>query len=626
MSYSEKGKGDKMGEPENRAHGMDRRSFFKFSGLVAGGAFAGSALAGCGPKSRSEERDGKKSAGSSSAGTPAATSYAVYDADILLIGGGISASWAIREAAVNGQNILVVDKGPYGFSGAFGMNFDIIQSWSRTNPATEADVADRKYICNQTLYKKTLAGVGDESSTDVISANMGEIMSDRNEDGTPHYLVDSPTARTAEHFMTRHWSDWLRAKDFVRIHDRTMVTDLIVENGRCLGAVALHIPTGEYRVYRAKAVVSSTGGHTQFYGWNTTSPTTNNVPDNTADVEMSVLRHGGKIVNSEFGNYDLMGACPRGVAFSEGGCVGADSVHSSSLMDKNGTYLKDYPGVAESKLLSTQEGVMQAAFMAISQGNGSENGGIYLDCKPEALASMRWMYQRNAELMMKKFGYDVTSGPVEVIPEMYEHGGDPVTDENGMCVDFEGLFVSRSNGGDMGGSTNAHARTMGRYCMKKAIEYAKNCEEPNEITYESVASEIERLEDLRSRTTDDPIRPVKVRRSIQEACAEACRPYRPQDVLEKAQAELDRIMREDVPRMACADKSYVNNLDWKDAIETLNILDDARLTVAASLTREESRSALIRPEFPEKDDENWNCWLAFTRAEDGTLNSEKLSV
>ena len=118
--------------------------------------------------------------------------------------------------------------------------------------------------------------------------------------------------------------------------------------------------------------------------------------------------------------------------------------------------------------------------------------------------------------------------------------------------------------------------------------------------------------------------PITVRRNIQYACAEAARPVRPTDVLETAKAELDRIMAEDIPRMACADDSLVQNADWKDAIEVVNLLDIARLTVEASLAREESRDAFIRPDFPETDDENWKCALAYTRAEDGTLSYEKI--
>lgn len=58
----------------------------------------------------------------------------------------------------------------------------------------------------------------------------------------------------------------------------------------------------------------------------------------------------------------------------------------------------------------------------------------------------------------------------------------------------------------------------------------------------------------------------------------------------------------------------MQNADWKDAIEVVNLLDIARLTVEASLAREESRDAFIRPDFPETDDENWKCALAYTRA------------
>lgn len=304
--------------------------------------------------------------------------------------------------------------------------------------------------------------------------------------------------------------------------------------------------------------------------------------------------------------------------------VGADSVHSGDLMDSEGTYLKDYPEIAEKEYLTTQSGVMQAVDVVVRAGKGSENGGVYLDCKQESLSTMRWMYQRNAQLLKEKFGYDFTSQPTEVVPEMYEHGGEPITDDNAMCVDAEGLFCVRANAGSEGGMMNITNRRMGRYAMKKALEYLASYEEPASVTYEGVAAEIARLEDLRTRTVDDPLRPITVRRNIQYACAEAGRPVRPTDVLETAKAELDRIMAEDLPRMACADDSLVQNADWKDAIEVVNLLDIARLTVEASLAREESRDAFIRPDFPEPDDENWKCALAYTRAEDGSLSYEKI--
>lgn len=613
--------GKTQGEKEMRS--IDRRSFFKLGGLTAGAAaLAGGMLAGCAPQSQTD----MAATGGENETVDAAVPYAVFDTDILVIGAGYGASFAMQEACKAGQNMLVIDKAPYGFGGAFGMNFDIMNTWvPGAFYETEEEVPVATKIRNESLYRKTGVQNEVELNPDVVCANWGEILSARNEDGTPFYIYDFPTTRGFEHSMTRHWSDHFRAKDYITVHDRTMITDLIIEGGRCLGAVGLHIPTGEYRVYRAKVTLTATGGCTQFYGWNSTSPTTNNVCDNTADVEMALLRHGGKIANAEFGSYDMMGAFPRSFAASEGSMVGADSVHSGDLMDSEGTYLKDYPEIAEKEYLATQSGVMQAVDVVVRAGKGSESGGVYLDCKEESLATMRWMYQRNAQLLKEKFGYDFTAQPTEVVPEMYEHGGEPITDDNAMCVDAEGLFCVRANAGSEGGMMNITNRRMGRYAMKKALEYLATYEEPASVTYEGVAAEIARLEDLRTRTVDDPLRPITVRRNIQHACAEAGRPVRPADVLETAKAELDRIMAEDLPRMACADDSLVQNADWKDAIEVVNLLDIARLTVEASLAREESRDAFIRPDFPEPDDANWKCALAYTRAEDGSLSYEKIA-
>ncbi|MBU1053479.1 MAG: hypothetical protein KKC46_06580 [Proteobacteria bacterium] len=50
--------------------------------------------------------------------------YEVYDTDILILGGGFAAVSAAMEAFGQGANLLMVDKGPFGFSGGFGMNWD----------------------------------------------------------------------------------------------------------------------------------------------------------------------------------------------------------------------------------------------------------------------------------------------------------------------------------------------------------------------------------------------------------------------------------------------------------------------------------------------------------------------
>ena len=219
--------GSKQGE--NTPRSMDRRSFFKLGGLTAGAAaLTGGMLAGCAPQNPTEMAQ----TGGEHETVAASVPYAVYDTDILLIGGGFGASFAMQEACKAGKNMLVIDKAPYGFGGAFGMSFDIMQTWvPGAYYETEEEVPVATKIRNDSLYRKTGVQNEVELNPDVVVANWGEILSARNEDGTPFYIYDFPTTRGFEHSMTRHWSDYFRSKDYVTVHDRTMITDLIIEDG-----------------------------------------------------------------------------------------------------------------------------------------------------------------------------------------------------------------------------------------------------------------------------------------------------------------------------------------------------------------------------------------------------------
>ena len=109
---------------------------------------------------------------------------------------------------------------------------------------------------------------------------------------------------------------------------------------------------------------------------------------------------------------------------------------------------------------------------------------------------------------------------------------------------------------------------------------------------------------------------------IQHACYQACQPARPTADIEAGIAELARIRAEAMPSMTLGDMSRVFNTDWKCAIENYNLLDCAEVSIRASLLREETRGCYLRPEFPERDDENWNCMLA-CHLENGEMVFEK---
>ena len=134
-------------EEEKVRGGMDRRSFFKLGGLTAGmAAFAG--MAGCAPQQEMADTGGDNET------VAARVPYSVFETDILIIGAGFGASYAVDAARKAGKNVIMVDKGPYGYSGAFGMSFDIMHTWDPNSPTykSEDDIPNSGFLRDESLY------------------------------------------------------------------------------------------------------------------------------------------------------------------------------------------------------------------------------------------------------------------------------------------------------------------------------------------------------------------------------------------------------------------------------------------------------------------------------------------
>ena len=82
----------------------------------------------------------------------------------------------------------------------------------------------------------------------------------------------------------------------VEVHEHTTVLDLLLENGACVGALALDAD-GRTVAYRAGAVVLATGGAGQMFPVNTAPG------EVTGDGYAMALRAGAQLVNMEFMQY-----------------------------------------------------------------------------------------------------------------------------------------------------------------------------------------------------------------------------------------------------------------------------------------------------------------------------------
>jgi succinate dehydrogenase/fumarate reductase flavoprotein subunit len=76
-------------------------------------------------------------------------------------------------------------------------------------------------------------------------------------------------------------------------------------------------------------------------------------------------------------------------------------------------------------------------------------------------------------------------------------------------------------------------------------------------------------------------------------------------MLEEAIAEADRLKKVELPNLYCKTKSPAYNLEWVQAIQTMNIVQVMEIVAHSALPVENSRGAHYRRDYPDTDNDNF---------------------
>ena len=213
------------------------------------------------------------------------------DTDVLVIGGGISGCWAAISAARNkGVRVALVEKGATIRSGAGGPGGD---HWENpmTSPLSKMDPEKRcqSIIDNEGGYA---CGIGREIQcresydTFLEMEKLGCKVRDTDDEyvGAPGRDDKTKIIVAARYDLLnaafRFWGSTLKPKLKkecerlgVTIYDRIMVTSLLNEKGiqgaRVAGATGVNTRTGEFMIFKAKAIVLATAGVGSIWVFNT---------------------------------------------------------------------------------------------------------------------------------------------------------------------------------------------------------------------------------------------------------------------------------------------------------------------------------------------------------------------
>ena len=380
----------------------------------------------------------------------------------------------------------------------------------------------------------------------------------------------------------------------ISVIDDQYVSQLLVADGTCFGALAFALSSGERTVFLADAVVLAAGGHTRI--WRRSSSRRD---ENTGDGMYLALRAGCRLADMELVQFH-----PTGMVAPEeaAGTLVTEAVRGEGGQLKNALgerFMARYD--PERMELSTRDRVALANYTEIAEGRGGPNGGVFLDIshigKDRILERLPRMYRQFLELQM----LDISRQPMEVAPTAHYSMGGVVVDPETHATDVVGLYAvgevaaGLHGANRLGGNSLAETVVFGRRAGAAAAEYSASRDLQLRARHVVRAADQE-LSSL-VRPGSEFARPLQ--RALRDTMWETCGVVRDQVGLQHG---LDRVAElQELAREVDVRPSSEGYADLAHALDLRASLMAAEATLLGALARRESRGAHQRRDFPQLD-------------------------
>ncbi len=534
-------------------------------------------------------------------------SYETVDTDVLVIGAGGAGSRAAIEAAKYNLNVTLLSKellgkahtcmAEGGYNAALA-NVDPADNWEVHFKDT---VVGGAYINNQKvveiLVKEATERILDLEEYGAIFDRTPEGKIMQRPFGKQTYRRTCYAADRTGHELMATLVEEVRRRD-ITVLDEIFVTNLLMADNRVAGAVGIDYKTGDFLVFRAKAVVLASGGAGRLYR------ITTNAAQDTGDGYAMGYRVGASLIDMEMVQFH-----PTGMVYPEShrGQLVTEGVRGEGGILRN-TKGERFMQRYEPKLLELagRDVVARSIATEILEGRGTKHGGVYLDVShlPANIIEER------LPTMFKQFldvGVDMRKEPMEVAPTAHHFMGGLQINENAE-TNINGLYAAGEiaggvhGGNRLGGNALADTQVFGRRAGENAAKLAiKNGEPP--INRRWIEQEIKRVNLFLKRK--EGTRPVEVKNRLISLMWDKVGIFRTGKELQEAVLEIEQIKKKELPRLCVTDKRTRYNKEWIEALEIENLLLVAEMVAKAAVMREESRGAHSRRDYPKTDNKNW---------------------
>ncbi|MDQ0351192.1 succinate dehydrogenase / fumarate reductase flavoprotein subunit [Alkalibacillus filiformis] len=422
------------------------------------------------------------------------------------------------------------------------------------------------------------------------------------------YALDEQVRRHEANGLVTKYEGW----DFLQA--------VIDDDGVSRGVVAQDIQSHEVRVFKADASIIATGGPGIIFGKSTNSVI------NTGSAASNLYRQGAVYANGEFiqihptaipgdDKLRLMSESARG----EGGRVW-------TYKDGKPWYFLEEKYPAYGNLVPRDIATREIFDVCVNQklGINGENM-VYLDLSHKDPEELDVKLGGIIEIYEKFVGEDPRKVPMKIFPAVHYSMG-------GLWVDYDqmtnipGIFAAGECDYTIHGGNRLGANSLlsciygGMVAGPNAVKYIDGLEElaedqSSELFEAKKKEEEEKFESILNMTTGKE-NAYQIHRELGEWMTDNVTVVRENESLLKTDEKIQELMERakdinvnDTSRWSNQTAMFVRQLD--------SMLQLARVITQGAYNRNESRGAHYKPEFPDRNDEEW---LKTTKA---TFNAEK---
>ena len=403
--------------------------------------------------------------------------------------------------------------------------------------------------------------------------------------------------------QVRRYEDEGKVKMYIGWDFLSAVLD---DEGKCVGMVAQELQTMEIKHFPADAVILATGGNGMVFGRSTNS----NIC--TGSAQSSVYRQGAIYANGEFiqvhptaipgeDKLRLMSESARG----EGGRVW-------TYKDGKPWYFLEEMYPAYGNLVPRDIATRAIFDVCVNQklGINGENM-VYLDVSHIPKEELDRKLFGILEIYEKFIGDDPRKVPMKIFPGMHYTMG-------GLWVDYKqmtnipGLFAIGECDYEFHGGNRLGANSLlstvysGMVAGPAAAEYIRGVDKSREISSEVYEKEVKRQTELVENIykMSGKENPYELHEELGNWMTDNVSVVRYNNKLEETDKKLQELL-ERYKNIGISDTGRWGNQTVHFTRRLYDMLEMARVITIGALNRNESRGAHYKPDYPERDDENW---------------------